>query len=108
MTFLTAGIVYPRGTFCENRISIEEAIALYMQTAAQIVTPPVRQPVKRDTAQHSQPDDAQVAGYGLPDRNGGEPDREPMQERCKRTDSIQKSEEKETGEEQAQHPEAFQ
>ena len=36
MTFLTAGIVYPRGDICENRISIEEAIALYMQTAAQI------------------------------------------------------------------------
>lgn len=35
-----------------------------MQTAAQIVTPPVRKPVKRDTAQHSQPDDAQVQEPG--------------------------------------------
>lgn len=87
----------PARDICENRISIEEAIALYMQTAAQIVTPPARKPVKRDTAQHSQPDDAQVQepGYLVV----MEPNRieEPMQERCKRTDSIQKSEEKETG-----------
>ena len=54
----------PARDICENRISIEEAIALYMQTAAQIVTPPVRKPVKRDTAQHSQPDDAQVQEPG--------------------------------------------
>ena len=54
----------PARDICENRISIEEAIALYMQTAAQIVTPPVRQPVRRDTAQHSQPDDAQVQETG--------------------------------------------
>ena len=54
----------PARDICENRISIEEAIALYMQTAAQIVTPPVRQPVRRDTAQHSQPDDAQVQEPG--------------------------------------------
>ena len=54
----------PARDICENRISIEEAIALYLQTAAQIVTPPVRQPVRRDTAQHSQPDDAQVQEPG--------------------------------------------
>ena len=30
----------PARDICENRISIEEAIALYLQTAAQIVTPP--------------------------------------------------------------------
>ena len=78
----------PARDICENRISIEEAIALYMQTAAQIVTPPVRKPVKRDTAQHSQPDDAQVQEPGyliVMEANR-------IESRC-----IQKSEEKETG-----------
>lgn len=39
----------PARDICENRISIQEAIELYMQTAAQLITPPVEQHGRKTT-----------------------------------------------------------
>ena len=50
----------PARDISENRISIQEAIALYMQTAAQLVTPPVEQSVRRDRAGYTSVQDREA------------------------------------------------